>query len=272
MLTAPDASPSARVGAVVVARGRGAVVSPAPVRAALGYCRVSTEGQADAGVSLEMQRAKIEAYCALHDLPLAGVLVDAGESGKTMDRPAMGEALARVRAGEVSHLIVYKLDRLTRRTRDLLAVVEDDLRPRGVALVSLSEAIDTGSPAGVMVLTMLGALAQMERELIAERTRAALAHKRDKGERLGASPLGYVTPEPGAALQADAAELAPVRVILRERAAGRTYRAIAHQLRTAGLPTKRGGAWDPATVRKVWERRARYAALMGEGIPNRAPV
>lgn len=230
-------------------------------RPVLGYVRVSTDGQAADGVSLAMQREKIAAYCTLHGLELVEILEDAGESGKTMERPAMRELLDRVRTGAVSAVVTYKLDRLTRRTRDLLALVEDELAPRRVALVSLSEAIDTGSPAGVMVLTMLGALAQMERELIAERTRAALAHKRSRGDRLGTTPLGFTTPEPGAAMQPNARELEPVREILARRAAGASYRAIAHALQRAGYRTKRGRTWEPATVRLVWEGRTRYAGL-----------
>lgn len=228
-----------------------------------GYTRVSTDAQAERGVSLDMQRAKIEAYCTLHGLTLGGLLVDEGASGKTLDRPALGLLRAKIRAGEVSHVVVFKLDRLTRRTRDLLALVEDELKPRGVALVSLSESIDTSSAAGVMVLTMLGALAQMERELIAERTREALHHKRQRGDRLGTTPLGFLTPEPGAPMTAAPAELEPVRVILARRAAGAPFRAIAAELTAAGLPTKRGGAWDPGTVRKVWVQRARYTGLTG---------
>ena len=237
---------------------------PTPTRQAWGYVRVSTEGQAAEGVSIAMQVARIEAHCFAAGIPLAGVLVDEGASGKTLDRPQFTALLEKVRAGEVSHLVVYKLDRLTRRTRDLLALVEDELKPRGVALVSLSEAIDTASPAGVMVLTMLGALAQMERELIAERTRAALAHKKSRGDRLGTTPLGFLTPEPGAPMVAVEAELAPVQHIVSRRAAGVSFRTIAAELTAAAYPTKRGGRWDGATVRKVWMGRARYGAHLSD--------
>lgn len=250
---------------------RSAAVPAAPAtprRLAWGYARVSTEGQALEGVSLEMQRQRIAAHCVAAGLELGGVLVDEGASGKSLDRPAFTALLEKVRAGEVSHLVVYKLDRMTRRTRDLLGLVEDELKPRSVALVSLSEAIDTGSAAGVMVLTMLGALAQMERELIAERTRAALAHKKGRGDRLGTTPLGFRTPEPGAAMEPVAAELAPVAHILRRRQAGAPFRAIAAELEAAALPTKRGGRWDGATVRKVWLGRSRYATLLAAGSPE----
>jgi len=185
----------------------------------VGYVRVSTEEQAREGLSLEAQAARIRAWAAAQGLALAEIVVEAGASGKTLDRPRLGELLARVRAGAVGAIVVTKLDRLTRRTRDLLELVEDVLRPQGVELVSLSEQLDTRTPGGVLMLTMLGAVAQMERELIGERTRAALAYKRERGERLGTTPLGFQTPRPGAAPEPVRQELEAVQYILQQRTA-----------------------------------------------------
>ncbi len=234
-------------------------------RPAIGYCRVSTEEQSREGVSLAAQEARIRAFCAGQGLPLADVLVDAGESASTLDRPALRDLLARIEAGTVGTVVVAKLDRLTRRTRDLLALVEDTFRPHHVELVSLSEQLDTRTPAGVLMVTVLGALAQMEREQVGERTRAALAYKRDRGERLGTTPLGFRTPAPGAALVPVKAELEPVRLILRRRGEGATFRAIAAELTAWGVPTKHGGRWYDSTVRTIWRGRARYAALLPTG-------
>jgi site-specific DNA recombinase len=115
---------------------------------------------------------------------------------------------------------------------------------------------------------MLGAVAQMERELIGERTRAALAYKRDRGERLGAVPLGFrLTAD--AALEPVAAELEPVSYILRRRLAGAPFRTIAGELASRGLRTKRGGKWHASTVRAVWGRRAGYTNQFASLIPLR---
>lgn len=238
-------------------------VGPPPSRnqplPAVGYVRVSTEEQACEGLSLEAQETKIRAYCALHGLPLAEVLVDAGESGKSLDRPRIRELLERIKAGEIGAVVIYKLDRLTRRTRDLLELVEDVFKRRGVELISLSEQLDTRTPAGVLMLTVLGALAQMEREQIAERTRFALQHKRSRGERLGAVPLGI---RPGQSGEAHRDELEWVRLILRRRRVGRSFREIAAELTALGARTKRGGQWYASTVRAIWTRRATYRELL----------
>src|SRR5438105_1968455 len=128
-------------------------MSPSPSPAALpvlGYVRVSTDEQARDGVSLDAQAAKIRDYCRLHELPLARVLVDRGLSGKGLDRPALQELFTAAEAGQVAGIVVYKLDRLSRRTRDLLDLV-DRLERAGVALHSLQEKLDTKSAVGRFV-------------------------------------------------------------------------------------------------------------------------
>jgi len=90
-----------------------------PTTRAVAYLRVSTEQQRDHGVSLEAQRAKVQAYAALYDVTLVSVIVDAGVSAKTLDRPGLSEALSMLRTGKADALLVCKLDRLTRSVRDL---------------------------------------------------------------------------------------------------------------------------------------------------------
>ena len=151
------------------------------MKAAVGYVRVSTDKQADKGISLEAQAEKIRAMATLHDHQLLDILVDGGESAKSLKRPAMGKLLAMIDAGQVKTVIVAKLDRLTRSVRDLCELLERFER-RGVALVSVAESLDTGSAAGRLVLNIMAAVSQWEREAIGERTRDALRHKRTNGE------------------------------------------------------------------------------------------
>src|SRR6266540_1353514 len=96
-------------------------------RLTVGYVRVSTEEQAREGLSLEAQAVRIRAWVAAQGLALAEIVVEVGVSGKMLDRPWLGELLARVRAGAVGAIVVIKLDRLIRCTRDLLELVEDVL-------------------------------------------------------------------------------------------------------------------------------------------------
>ena len=136
----------------------------------IAYLRVSTDKQADRGVSLEAQRAKIDAYAALFDLELVAIEVDAGVSAKTLARPALDRALAMLRAGKADALLVVKLDRLTRSVRDLCDLVDRYFRDGKLALLSVGEQVDTRTAAGRMVLNMLTVIGQWEREANGERT------------------------------------------------------------------------------------------------------
>src|SRR5207302_10417331 len=153
----------------------------------IAYLRVSTDKQADRGVSLDAQRAKVNAYAELYDLELADVIVDAGESAKSLDRPGLQRALAMLKAGKAEALLVVKLDRLTRSVADLGRLVERYFTPGKAALLSVGEQIDTRSAAGRLVLNVLASVSQWEREAIGERTATAMQHKAKQGEYTGAS-------------------------------------------------------------------------------------
>ncbi len=222
----------------------------------VGYIRVSTEGQADGGISLEAQRAKLTAYAEAMDLELVAVEEDAGLSAKTVTgRPGLLSALARLDAGDADGLLVVKLDRLTRSVRDLGDLVERYFARRS-SLLSLGDSIDTRTASGRLVLHIIGSVAQWEREAIGERTRDALGHLRRRGVRLGGESLGWRrTPELDdngrrATSEVDA-EATTVRRIHELHAEGLSLRGVAGVLAAEGHATKRGGAWRPATVRKV---------------------
>ncbi len=230
---------------------------------AIGYARVSTDEQAREGVSLEAQRERIRAYAQATDLPLGDILVDEGRSGKDLKRPALQELLARCDRGDVAHVIVWKLDRLTRRTRHLLSLVDDTFLAKHIELHSVSESLDTSTPHGRFVLTLFGGLAQMERELIGERTKSALAYKRANGQPTSHPPLGFrpngsrkhrMLPVPE--------ELRIVQRILERWRHGGSYAGIARELNAEGIATKRDCAWHPATVRNIVQRRAWYADVL----------
>jgi len=223
---------------------------------AFAYIRVSTAGQADEGVSLEAQQAKIEAWCLVNDCDLTDVFVDAGISGKRADnRPALQDALAAVTAaGGV--LVVYSLSRLARSTQDTLAIA-DQLERSDADLVSLTEKIDTTSAAGKMVFRMLAVLAEFERDLVSERTTAALAHKKSQGKRTGKIPFGSDLHADGETLVDNADEQAAIKHITALKDKGYSLRRIATALDTAGIRTKDGNtSWKHTSVKRILDRHA----------------
>lgn len=209
---------------------------------AIGYVRVSTEKQADFGVSLEAQSAKVQAMAVVQGAELGEIIVDAGESAKSLNRPGMARLLALVDAGAIDTVIIAKLDRLTRSVADLAELLKRFER-RGVSLVSVADSLDTRSAAGRLVLNIMVSVSQWEREAIGERTRDAMRHKRANGERVGTVPFGYRLAADGSHLEADPAEQGILFRIRGLRTAGYTTRRIAAQLNLEGFTTRRGTAW-----------------------------
>lgn len=204
---------------------------------AVAYLRVSTDKQAEHGVSLAAQRAKVEAYASLYDLELVAVVEDAGASAKTLDREGLRSALALLDSGEAEALIVAKLDRLTRSTRDLGTLLSGYFGQR-FALLSVGEQVDTRSAGGRLVLNVLMSVAQWEREAISERVSTALQHKKARGERVGAIPYGQRLAADGVHLEPHPGEQRVIAAVRELRAAGMSLRAIAAELGSRGFKTR----------------------------------
>jgi DNA invertase Pin-like site-specific DNA recombinase len=218
----------------------------------VAYLRVSTDKQADHGVSLEAQRAKVESYAALYDLNLVAIEVDAGESAKSLRRPALGRALAMLKRGDVDALLVVKLDRLTRSVRDLCDLVDDFFRDGKLALLSVGEQVDTRSAAGRMVLNMLTVIGQWEREAIGERTSAAMQHKASLGEFIGgAAPYGFALGDNGVTLVPVEAEQATIGEARALRAGGLSLRRIAELLDGKGFRARNGRRFGAEQVARM---------------------
>ncbi|WP_243338574.1 recombinase family protein [Anaeromyxobacter soli] len=225
---------------------------------AVGYIRVSTDGQAEEGVSLEAQRAKLQAFAVASDLGLVAIREDAGVSAKTLARPGLQAALADLREGRADALLVTKLDRLTRSVRDLGSLVEAYFAAR-FSLLSIADSVDTRTAGGRLVLHVLASVSQWEREAIGERTRDALAHLKAKGVRIGGEALGWrrtteTDAEGRRVWTPDLQEQATAQRIRELRDAGRSLRHICVVLVAEGRPTKRGGRWQPQTVAQVLAR------------------
>ena len=223
----------------------------------IGYLRVSTAGQVNEGVSLDAQRKRIEAWCDANEYRLADMFTDAGISGKRADnRPGLQNALEAVCRTRGGILVVYSLSRLARSTKDALIIAER-LDKASADLVSLSEKIDTTSAAGKMVFRMLAVLAEFERDLVSERTKAALAHKRANGQRVGGIPYGHDLATDGTTLVANPTEQAVLCEIRAMRKRGSKLKQIAAELTDRGIPTKTGRSskWSLQTVAQILARQ-----------------
>lgn len=204
----------------------------------IGYTRVSTAEQATEGVSLDMQARKIVSYCDVKDWTLDEVITDEGESAKSLNRPGVARLIDMVEAGEVSTVIVYKLDRLTRSVADLDRLVKLFER-EGVALVSLQESLDATTATGRLMMNLLASVSQWEREVIGERTKDALQELKAQGKKLGR--IGFT----------DASVIEEIKA---QRANGWTFQDITADLNARQVPTARGGTWSVSTVYQIVAR------------------
>lgn len=161
-------------------------------RAAL-YIRVSTDAQREEGYSIEAQEEMLVAYCVSRGIKEYEVYIDGGFSGSNINRPRLSELISDIESGNISHVIVYKLDRLSRSQKDTLFLIEDVLIPHGVSFVSLNENMDTSTPIGRAMLGIMSAFAQLERETIKERTRMGMKERVKSGLWRGGGkvPFGY---------------------------------------------------------------------------------
>ncbi len=217
---------------------------------AIGYTRVSTQEQADSGLSLEGQAKRIAAYCDAKEWELQEVITDAGLSGGTLHRPGLQRVLELVTKGAVEVVVVLKLDRLTRSVKDLGILLETFDRAQ-VAFSSVSDNFDTSTANGRLVLNVLGSVAQWERDIIAERTSDALQVKKAQGRRVGAVPFGFELGADGDELIPNPEQLTTVTKIVEWRAAGQSLNAIAQRLNALGIATAQAGTWAAQTVKRI---------------------
>ncbi len=200
-----------------------------------------------------MQRSKIEAYCALEDMQLMEIIADEGLSGCTIKgRPGVQKALEMVRDRRVDAVVIYKLDRLARNTVEALDMARL-LDRKGVALHSITEKLDTQSAIGRFFFTLMASLAEMERELIGERIRAAMQRKREKGESCsGNAPYGFHICD--GMLVSDEQERAVIERILHLRREGRTVHQIADSLDRHGIRNRQGRPFGKSQVHVIVQR------------------
>ena len=204
----------------------------------IGYVRVSTEDQGKSGLGLEAQTEAIQLKARSRGWEVVRIAKDVA-SGKSMNgRHELLEALADLKAHRADGLVATKLDRLSRSTIDFATLLET-ARKQGWHVVMLDLDLDTSTPTGKLIASVLANVAQFEREMIGQRTREALAVARTRGTRLGRKRV-----------------IAPAleKRILRLREKGQSYEVIAEELNKAGVAAPAGGSWGWTTIRRVVKR------------------
>ncbi len=166
------------------------ILNHPPVKAAL-YARVST---ANNGQDPEVQLLELREYCQRRGWIVAREYVDVGISGTRERRPELDRLLADAHHRRFDAVVVWRFDRFARSVSHLLRALEN-FRAMGIEFVSLSEQMDTSTPTGKMVFTVLGAVAELERSLIVERVRAGMRNARAKGKRIGRPPRTHLSEE-----------------------------------------------------------------------------
>ncbi|MGY2051698.1 recombinase family protein [Methylobacterium sp. JK268] len=217
---------------------------------AIGYLRVSTEEQASSGYGLEAQERSVRAFALSQGYDLVAMLADPGVSGATRpaDRAGFRQVLDLAAAGGIAVLLVHKFDRLARHIAYAVTTANDLGATHGVSIRSVTEPIDTVTPAGRMMFAVLAAMAEAERDIITERTTGGRITKAGRGGiACGRPPYGYaIDREGGLRVVPDQAEV--VRRIFAEREAGRILQQIADGLNADRVPSPRGRVWRTGQI------------------------
>lgn len=215
-----------------------------------GYIRVSGIGQVD-GSSLDVQKAQIEAYCILKGFQLVNIYCDAAVSGGMLisGRPEGSKLMASIDNGEISGMVLVKLDRGFRNTIDCLNTVDQlDKLHVSLHIIDLGgSSVDSQSPSGRFMLTVLAAAAEMERGQIKVRCNSGREKARIDGKKLGTVRYGFSADENGILLECPA-ELEVLAEVKNLRSLGFTLRDIADSLNSKGYTNRKGIQWNHGSI------------------------
>jgi site-specific DNA recombinase len=212
------------------------------------YTRVSTDEQAREGLSLDDQKHRLESYChAMGWNQPIRFFIDEGESAKNLERPQLQLLMEEVKENNLSRVIVTKLDRLSRKLSDLLALI-DLFQSYKVSFISISESFDTNTPSGRLTLQVLGAVAEFERERIRERVVDNMFHAANQGQWLTSAPYGYKLLDKRLAIvEEEAVVVRRIYNLFLKEDLG--YYAIAKKLNEEGIPSHTGKEWWNRTIK-----------------------
>lgn len=228
------------------------------------YIRVSTTRQEQEGYSIPMQKERMIAFCKAKGWAVAGVYIDPGHSGSSLERPGITALIDGVKAGKFDVVLVYKLDRLSRSQRDTLFLIEDVFMANSTDFVSMQESFDTSSIYGRAMLGVLSVFAQMERETITERTLMGRAGRAERGyfHGGGTDPIGYDYVD--GELVVNEEEAAQVRDVYDMYAAGYSVSEISRRM--DGRLTKHGDWSHTSTVGNILDNPLYAGTIRFDGV------
>ncbi|QQE80953.1 recombinase family protein [Alicyclobacillus sp. SO9] len=233
--------------------------------AAALYARVSTDEQAQHGHSIDAQKERLIAYAVSQGWHEYRLYVDEGYSGTSLERPALKSLLRHIEQGTIDTVVVYRLDRLSRRQRDVLFLLEDVFMPEGVVFKSATEPFDTGTPLGKAMIGILAVFAQLERDTIAERTQEGQRKRIQKGMWHGGRvPFGYDYDAQTGKLIVNDTEARLVRAVFRKYLDHLSLSHIAEWLSAYDDSRK----WSFVTVRQLLDRET-YLGNMKWGMSSK---
>lgn len=229
------------------------------------YTRVSTTEQAIEGYSIEEQERMCKAAIVSKGWEYVGTYSDPGVSGRTMDRAGLKSMFKGIKDGTIEAVVIYKLDRLSRKQRDTMTIIEDVFLENDVELVSLNETLDTSTPWGRAMIGILSSFNQMESENIQMRTQMGKEAKASQGGYAGGKPpLGYRSVNGILEVVPEEAEI--VRLVYSLRKSGMTMVAISEELNRRGYKTKQGNAFRHSAVQGILKNEEMYRGDYRYGI------
>ena len=228
------------------------------------YIRVSTARQDQEGYSIPLQKERLIAYCKAKGWVVAGLFIDPGHSGSSLERPGIIKLIDGVKAGKYDIVLVYKLDRLSRSQKDTLTLIEDIFMANDTDFVSMQESFDTGTIYGRAMVGVLSVFSQMERETITERTLMGRSGRAEKGlwHGGGTDPIGYNYVD--GELVVDAPEAQQVREVYELYAAGHSVTEISRLME--GRETKHGDWSHTSTIGNVLDNPLYAGSVHFDGV------
>lgn len=227
------------------------------IKRACVYTRVSTDAQAEKEISLQEQERMAKAAITSKGWEYTETFEDGGYTGRNMDRPALTRMIEEIQAGNIDAVVVFKLDRLSRKQKDALTIIEDILLANDVELVSLKETLDTSTPWGRAMIGILASFNQLESETIVQRTSVGRTAKaRNGGYAGGKPPLGYKAVDGELVIVPEEAEI--IRLVFELRKNGYSMIAISDELNKRGYTTKKGGTFRHSAVQTILNNEQTY--------------